>query len=71
METFDFAHASTEGVRPHDLTQRRAIKAAIRQMALTDDDLHTLTVRVTHLLDDPSVLADANMDARLNGLLDM
>jgi len=57
METRDFAYDCTSGDRPADLEARWQSAAEIRQLAETDSEVHTLSVRVTHLLESPSELA--------------
>ena len=57
METRDFAYDCTSGDRPADLEARWLSAAAIRQLAETDSEVHSLSVRVTHLLESPSELA--------------
>ena len=57
METRDFAYDCTSGDRPADLEARWQAAGAIRQLAETDSEIHTLSVRVTHLLESPSELA--------------
>jgi len=57
METRDFAYDCTSGDRPADLESRWQAASAIRQLAETDSEVHTLSVRVTHLLESPSELA--------------
>jgi 2-polyprenyl-6-methoxyphenol hydroxylase-like FAD-dependent oxidoreductase len=57
METRDFAYDCTSGDRPADLEARWQAAADIRQLAETDSEVHTLSVRVTHLLESPSELA--------------
>ena len=57
METRDFAYDCTSGDRPADLEARWQSAAAIRQLAETDSEVHSLSVRVTHLLESPSELA--------------
>jgi len=69
METRDLEHASTTGPRPADLEDRWSMGAAIRRLAETDSEIHRLSVRVTHLLDPPSVLTRqdiVNRARRLN-----
>jgi len=57
METRDFAHESTSGERPSDLEDRWRAAMAIRGLAEVDPEVHALSVRVTHLLEPPSVMA--------------
>jgi 2-polyprenyl-6-methoxyphenol hydroxylase-like FAD-dependent oxidoreductase len=57
METRDFAHDCTSGDRPADLESRWHTAGAIRQLAEIDSEIHTLSVRITHLLESPSELA--------------
>jgi len=57
METRDFAHDCTSGDRPAELESRWQAASDIRQLAETDSEVHTLSVRVTHLLESPSELA--------------
>ncbi len=58
METRDLAYSSTKGPRPADLEERWRFGRAIRDLAEQDGEVHTLMVRVTHLLDPPAVLRD-------------
>ncbi|MFA9421637.1 MAG: FAD-dependent monooxygenase [Gammaproteobacteria bacterium] len=64
METRDFAYDCTSGERPPDLEDRWRAAKAIRRLAEVDPELHTLSVRVTHLLESPAVLADPDIIAR-------
>jgi 2-polyprenyl-6-methoxyphenol hydroxylase-like FAD-dependent oxidoreductase len=57
METRDFAYDCTSGDRPADLEARWQAASDIRQLAETDSEVHTLSVRVTHLLESPYELA--------------
>jgi 2-polyprenyl-6-methoxyphenol hydroxylase-like FAD-dependent oxidoreductase len=57
METRDFAYDCTSGDRPADLESRWQAAGEIRQLAETDSEVHTLSVRVTHLLESPNELA--------------
>jgi 2-polyprenyl-6-methoxyphenol hydroxylase-like FAD-dependent oxidoreductase len=57
METRDFAYDCTSGDRPTDLEARWQAAGDIRQLAETDSEVHTLSVRVTHLLESPYELA--------------
>jgi len=66
METRDFAYDSTSGERPLDLEDRWRAAAAIRRLAEVDPEVHALSVRVTHLLEPPSVLAHADIVERAN-----
>jgi flavin-dependent dehydrogenase len=69
METRDFAYDCTDGERPPDLEERWRKASAIRRLAETDPEVHALSVRVTHLLESPSVLARADIVERANLLL--
>jgi len=64
METRDFAYDSTSGERPQDLEDRWRAAAAIRRLAEVDPEVHALSVRVTHLLDPPSVLKQPDIVER-------
>ena len=66
METRDFAYASTSGERPQDLEDRWRAAAAIRRLAEVDPEVHALSVRVTHLLETPSILAQPDIVERAN-----
>jgi hypothetical protein len=68
METRDFAHDCTYGDRPADLESRWQTACAIRQLAEVDSEVHTLSVRVTHLLESPSELARPEIVEKINGL---
>ena len=57
METRDLEHASTIGHHPEDIECRWSMGAAIRKLAETDSEVHRLSVRVSHLLEPPCVLA--------------
>jgi 2-polyprenyl-6-methoxyphenol hydroxylase-like FAD-dependent oxidoreductase len=64
METRDLAYPSTKGQRPSDLEERWHIGQAIRLLAESDPDIHTLSVRVTHLLEPPSSLQSSDIVKR-------
>ena len=49
-------HIVPGGQRPADLEERCRAALAIRRLADLDTQLHALSVRVTHLLEPPSVL---------------
>ena len=66
METRDFAHESTSGERPYDLEDRWRTAMAIRGLAEVDPEVHALSVRVTHLLEPPSVMARPDIIERAN-----
>jgi len=66
METRDFAYDCTSGERPPDLEDRWRKAAAIRRLAEVDPEVHALSVRVTHLLEPPSVLARPDIVERAN-----
>jgi 2-polyprenyl-6-methoxyphenol hydroxylase-like FAD-dependent oxidoreductase len=66
METRDFAHESTSGERPSDLEDRWRTAMAIRGLAEVDPEVHALSVRVTHLLEPPSVMARPDIIERAN-----
>jgi len=66
METRDFAHESTSGERPSDLEDRWRAAMAIRGLAEVDPEVHALSVRVTHLLEPPSVMARPDIIERAN-----
>jgi 2-polyprenyl-6-methoxyphenol hydroxylase-like FAD-dependent oxidoreductase len=66
METRDFAYDSTSGERPRDLEDRWRAALAIRRLAEVDPEVHALSVRVTHLLEPPSILARPDIVARAN-----
>ena len=68
METRDLAHASTTGERPADLEERWRTGAAIRRLAEQDPEVHALSVRVTHLLEPPAVLARADILERARAI---
>ena len=68
METRDFEHDCTNGDRPTDLEARWQKAAAIRQLAETDTEVHSLNVRVTHLLKSPSELARPEILEKLDKL---
>ena len=69
METRDFAYDSTSGERPPDLENRWRAALAIRRLAEIDPEVHALSVRVTHLLEPPSVMARADIVERANLLI--
>jgi len=56
METRDLAYSSTKRNRPADIEERWRLGRAIRLLAEKDTEVHTLSVRVTHLLEPPSSL---------------
>lgn len=64
METRDFAYPSTEGNRPIDLAERWRMGKAIRALSEEDADVHTLSVRVTHLLESPNLLQHPDIVVR-------
>jgi hypothetical protein len=66
METRDFAYGCTSGERPPDLEDRWRAALVIRRLAEVDPEVHALSVRVTHLLESPSVLAEPNIVERAN-----
>lgn len=66
METRDFAYDTTSGDRPSDLKDRWRAALAIRRLAEVDPKVHALSVRVTHLLESPSVLAQPDIVERAN-----
>jgi 2-polyprenyl-6-methoxyphenol hydroxylase-like FAD-dependent oxidoreductase len=66
METRDFAHESTSGERPYDLEDRWRTAMAIRGLAEVDPEVHALSVRVTHRLEPPSVMARPDIIERAN-----
>ncbi len=66
METRDFAYDCTSGERPPDLEDRWRAALVIRRLAEVDPEVHALSVRVTHLLESPSVLAEPNILERAN-----
>jgi 2-polyprenyl-6-methoxyphenol hydroxylase-like FAD-dependent oxidoreductase len=68
METRDFAHDCTNVDRPADLESRWQTASAIRQLAEIDSEVHTLSVRVTHLLESPSELARPEIIEKINRL---
>lgn len=70
METRDLAYPSTKGPRPSDLDERWRFGQAIRLLAENDLDVHTLSVRVTHLLESPSALQSADIVTRALAALD-
>ena len=70
METRDLAYSSTEGELPSDLDERWRMGIAIRKLAEIDPEVHALTVRVTHLLDPPSVLSRPEIVERANDLME-
>ena len=61
METRDLEHDCTTGLRPSDIEKRWLMGAGIRKLAETDDEVHRLSARVTHLIDPPSVLARSDI----------
>ena len=69
METRDFAYDTTTGERPPDLDARWQAASAIRRLAEVDSDVHSLSVRVTHLLESPSELAKPDIVEQANSLL--
>jgi 2-polyprenyl-6-methoxyphenol hydroxylase-like FAD-dependent oxidoreductase len=71
METRDLAYPSTKGPRASDLEERWRIGQAIRLLAETDLDVHTLSVRVTHLLEPPSALQNSGIVERALAALDL
>ena len=70
METRDLAYPSTKGPRPSDLDERWRFGQAIRLLAENDLDVHTLSVRVTHLLEPPGALQSADIVTRALAALD-
>ena len=68
METRDLEHSSTSGTRPPDIEDRWSRGAAIRRLAEVDDEVHQLSVRVTHLLDPPDVLTRPDIVERAQSL---
>jgi len=68
METRDFAYDCTSGDRPADLEARWQSAAAIRQLAETDAEVHSLGVRVTHLLESASELASPEIIEKIKKL---
>jgi 2-polyprenyl-6-methoxyphenol hydroxylase-like FAD-dependent oxidoreductase len=66
METRDFAYDSTSGERPPDLEDRWRAALSIRRLAEVDPEVHTLSVRVTHLLEPPSVMSRPDIIERAN-----
>jgi hypothetical protein len=66
METRDFAYDSTSGERPADLEDRWRAALSIRRLAEVDPEVHTLSVRVTHLLEPPSVMSRPDIIERAN-----
>ncbi len=66
METRDFAYDSTSGERPPDLEDRWRVALGIRRLAEVDPEVHTLSVRVTHLLEPPSVMSRRDIIERAN-----
>jgi 2-polyprenyl-6-methoxyphenol hydroxylase-like FAD-dependent oxidoreductase len=66
METRDFAYDSTSGERPPDLEDRWRAALGIRRLAEVDPEVHTLSVRVTHLLEPPSVMSRPDIIERAN-----
>jgi len=69
METRDFAYDCTDGERPADLEERWRAALAIRRLVEVDPEVHALSVRVTHLLESPSVLAHPDIVERANLLV--
>jgi len=65
-ETRDVVYDCTRGERPPDLEDRWRKAAAIRRLAEVDPEVHALSVRVTHLLEPPSVLARPDIVERAN-----
>lgn len=70
METRDLAYSSTKGNRPADIEERWRLGRAVRLLAEKDTDVHTLTVRVTHLLEPPSSLQQPEIANRALEMLD-
>ena len=70
METRDLAFPGTEGERPVDLENRWRMGAAIRRLSELDPEVHALSVRVTHLLEPPIVLARPDIVERARALKD-
>jgi len=66
METRDFAHDCTSGDRPTDLEERWKTAHNIRQLAEIDPEVHTLSVRVTHLLESPSEFTRPDILKKIN-----
>ena len=66
MEARDFAYDCTSGERPQDLEDRWRTAASIGRLAEVDPEVHELSVRVTHLLEPPSVLARPDIVERVN-----
>lgn len=56
METRDFEYSSTKGSRPLDIEKKWRLGKTVRDLAETDEEVHELSVRVTHLLESPTSL---------------
>ncbi len=70
METRDMAYESTKGDRPASLEERWRMGQAIRLLAESDPEVHTLSVRTTHLLEPPSTLQRPDIVKRAFEMLD-
>jgi 2-polyprenyl-6-methoxyphenol hydroxylase-like FAD-dependent oxidoreductase len=62
--TSDFAYPQTTGERPPDLDERFRFRRAVRELMITDAELHRLAVRVQQMLEPASVLAREDVLAR-------
>jgi hypothetical protein len=61
----DLLYPATKGERPADFDAYHAERRALRNMMFEDPEVHRLAVRVTQLLDPPSVLPRAEILARV------
>jgi 2-polyprenyl-6-methoxyphenol hydroxylase-like FAD-dependent oxidoreductase len=61
----DMLYPATKGERPADFDDYHAFRRALRGMMLEDPEIHRLAVRVTQLLDPPSVLPRDEILARV------
>ena len=64
METRDFAYDSTKGSRPPDIQKKWRLGEVVRDLAETNEEVHELSVRVTHLLESPSALIEHPLVAK-------
>ena len=58
METRDFAHVSTKGLRPTNIDEIWKTGRLVRDLSETELDVHELSVRVTHLLEPSTSLTN-------------
>jgi len=68
--TFDFLYDDTEGERPEDYAQRRAIFLAMQELSDDDEDLRRKLFEVGNMLIPRESLFDADLVARLRERID-